>query len=259
MNIYFNLKSQCKKQLFLSFFILFSFIANAQNKTQFFFAEAAIGPSFPIGKFSNKNYTGNFLSNTDGLAKTGIGINLSLGYQLKKSFGTMLLFGYSQNKQDANSFEVYLKNTYGDTINTSIKTNNWSVFKVMAGGFFVAPFSPENKFSFRAKLLGGVCKTSIPGFKYFYSIPININPIFGNFSFGEVSLPWSFCYQVNAGLKYQLTPKIYLLMDAGYFGSSTFYKYLYNPNFPAFGNLVTAEKKIHLSSLQLMAGAGINF
>ena len=257
MKNYFILKLNFQKQLLHLFFLILSFVTNAQNKQPKFFAQAAIGPSFPIGQFSNKNYTGSFLSNTDGLAKTGIGINLSLGYQLKKSFGTMLLFGFSQNKQDASSFDVYLKNTYGSNITTSIKTNNWSVFKVMAGGFFVAPFSPENKFSFRAKLLAGVCKTGIPKFEYVYVNPQTTNS--GQLIFAKVSLPWTFCYQLNAGLQYQLSQKIYLLFDAAYFSGNPIYKYSYNPNFPEPGILVQAEKKIILSSIQLMAGAGINF
>lgn len=253
------LKSYLEKQFLLLFFLMLSLVTNAQNIKSKFVADAAIGPSFPIGKFSNKNYTGSFLSNADGLAKTGIGINLSLGYQLKKSFGSMLLLGYSQNKQDANSFDRYLKNTFGANINRSIKTNNWNIFKIMAGGFFVAPFSPANKFSFKSKLLGGVCKTSIPGFKYAYSVPGNPIGTAGGGTIAQVNLSWSFCYQISAGLKYQLTQKIYVLTDAGYFGSNPVYKYLYNPNFPNPGTLAPAEKKIHLSSLQLMAGAGINF
>jgi len=257
MKNYFILELNFQKQLLLLFFLMLSFISNAQNKQPKFFAEAAIGPSFPIGKFDNKNYTGSFLSNTDGLAKVGIGINFSIGYQLKQSFGTILSLGYSQNKQDANSFERYLKNSYGNNITTSIKTNNWSVFKVMAGGFFVAPFSPANKLSFHTKLLAGVCKTGIPKFEYFYVNPQTTNS--EQLIFAKVNLPWSFCFQVNAGIKYQLTPKIYLLIDAGYFGSNPVYKYLYNPNFPTPGNLATSEKSIRLSSLLVVAGAGFYF
>jgi hypothetical protein len=248
MNIYLNLKPHCKKQLFLFFFILFSFIATAQNKKTKFFAETSIGPSFPIGKFSNKKYTGSFLSNADGLAKTGVVINLSFGYQLKKTFGTMLLFGYSQNKQDANSFDRYLKNNFGDNTSTSVETNKWQVFKILGGGYLVVPFSAANKLSFRAKLLGGICKTNIPGFKYAYSVPGNPIPTVGSGTFAKINLPWSFCYQLTTGLNYQIAQKIYLLFDAGYFGSNPIYKYSYNPNFPP-RDLHCRQKRILLCLL----------
>lgn len=255
------LKSTFKTVFFLFSLILFffSFITNAQNKKLRYFTEGAIGPTFPTGKFANKSYNGSFLSNTDGLAKTGVAANLSIGFHLKNNYGALLCFGISQNKQDANSFDRYLKNTYGSNINTSIKANNWNVFKIMAGGFFAAPFSPASKFSFQAKVLAGLFKTNIPGLGYTYSSTDNSVPIIGNLSFAKVSLLWSFCYQVNAGIKYQFTQKFYLVSEFGYFGGTSNYKYMYNPNFPMPGNLVTGEKKIALSSIQLMAGAGINF
>lgn len=134
MENYFLFKLYLQKLLLLLIFIQFSFIATAQNKDTKLSAELAIGSSFPIGKFANKNYGGNLFSNSDGLAKTGIGINLSFGYQLNKSIGAALLFGYSLHKQDANSFDSYLKNTFGANTSTSVETHNWQVFKAMAGG-----------------------------------------------------------------------------------------------------------------------------
>lgn len=250
------LKSCLQKQLLLIFFLMLCLITNAQNIKPKYFAEAAIGSSFPTGNFANKNYTSGFRNNENGLAKIGIGLNLSVGYQLKKSYGTMLMFGYNQNKQDANSFDRYLKNTFGANTSTSVKTNNWQVFKIMGGGFFTTPFSPANKLLFKAKLLGGVCKTNIPGFKYFYSL---FQGSAGSLFLAKVSLPWSFCYQVNAGLKYQLAQKIYLVSDISYFGSNPVYKYLYNPNPNQPAYLLSAEKKISVSSVQLSAGAGFYF
>lgn len=123
----------------------------------------------------------------------------------------------------------------------------------------MVPFSAANKLSFRVKVLGGVCKTSIPGFKYAYSVPGNPTPAMGGVSFAKLALPWSFCYQLTAGLKYRLSQKIYLLFDGGYFGSKPVYEYSYNSNFPPTGSSLQVKKKITVSAFDVTAGAGIHF
>ena len=240
------------------FLVLLPVISKAQNSNALF-TEASFGASISVGKFANKEYDGNYLDQANGLAKVGEGLNLSFGYYIKNSLAVVLMLGGSQIKQDANSFDRYLKNTFGDNTSTSVETNNWQVFKILGGGYLVVPFSAANKLSFQVKLLGGVCKTNIPGSKYAYSVPGNPTPTVGGVTFAKINLPWSFCYQVNAGVKYQIIQKIYLLFDTGYFGSNPIYKYSYNPNFPSPGSSLQAKKNITVSALEVMAGAGIQF
>ncbi len=247
-----------KKISLLLLLALFSFITNAQKQSPYF-VEIKGGLYMPVGGFANKKYGGNYLDNADGLAKTGFAAGLTAGYKFKKSIAAIISFGYSKNKQDAASFETYLRSTFGSQVLTEVTTNSWSVFKVMAGGHFEAPFSASSQLSFSANLQAGICKTKIPAFGYVYTTGTGPFDQAGSLKYAEINLPWTFCYNVSTGIKYKLNNRIYLLVEGNYFNSSPVYKYSYNPDFPNPGPMVTAEKKISLSSIQVVAGVGIEF
>jgi hypothetical protein len=77
--------------------------------------------------------------------------------------------------------------------------------------------------------------------------------------YAKIKLPWAFCYTATAGIKYKLNSTAYLLAEGSWFNGSPVYKYSYNANFPNPGPMVAAEKKTSLSSIQAMAGIGIEF
>ncbi len=247
-----------KSSLLLSL-ILFGLVSNAQKHTSFF-VEAKGGLSFPVGGFANKNFTGAFLTNADGLAKTGLAAGATGGYQFKKSIAAILSFAYSHNKQDENSFDTYLKNSLGSNTTTNINTNAWNIFKIMVGGQFNTSFDAASKLSFRGSLQGGVCKTTIPEYNYGYSIGSGINQRVGSASFSKINLRWAFCYNVSAGIKYKLKQKFYLLSECSYFNSTPVYKFSYSQVIYNNGNISTnvinVEKKVSLSSILIQAGVG---
>jgi hypothetical protein len=233
--------------------------ASGQTANAHFFVELAAGASVPVGKFADKTYSSDFLkSDPSGLAKTGVGVSVTGGYHINKRWSVLLLLGGSQNMQDKKAYENYLKQKYGNNITTSVTTENWKVGKIMAGGYIEIPFSKSGKLFFRPKILTGICKAKAPKYSY---IGFDENGFLlpDNFTKSEEHPGWAFCYQAGAALKYSLSKKIYLLLDANYFNGTPALKYNYNPNFPNPGPATTPGKRnYNVSSVNTFFGAGIN-
>jgi hypothetical protein len=255
-----------KKNSLLLSLILFGFISAAQRHSSFF-VEAKGGLAFPVGGFANKNFTGAYLSNADGLAKIGFGAGVTGGYQIKKSIAAIVFFDYSSNKQDEKSFDAYIRNGGGSNtatgVTTNINTKAWNIFKIMGGGQFEAPFAAASKFYFRINAQAGVCKTAIPEFNYIYSIGSGINQQVSSVANKKINLRWAFCYSAGAGIKYKLKQKFYLLSECRYFNGKPVYKFSYSQvifnNGVISTNVINVEKKVNLSSIGIQVGAGFEF
>jgi hypothetical protein len=234
--------------------------AFSQPANPHFFAEVATGASVPVGKFADKTYTANFLNTKpSGLAKTGAGLSLTGGYRINERVSVLLLLGGSQNMQDKKSYENHLKQQYGNNITTSVTTNSWKVGKIMAGGLIALPVSKLGKLFFQPKLLAGICKIHIPKYSYI-GVDQNGFPLPDNLTRSENNPNWGFCYQAGAALKYAISKKMYLLLDANYFYGSPVLKYNYNPNFPNPGPATTSAKRnYNVSSVNIFLGAALNF
>jgi len=197
----------------------------APKKEPKFFAGITLGPSFPMGKFANKNFS----DTTAGLAKAGPSLNISAGYMLTPSVGVMVLFGGQENKMDPKSITNYLNQKYGDTVGTYASTKYWKTGRILAGGIFKFPLSKGEKLFFQGKILAGLLKTSYPGYIYAYGqvVPNVSNP--GNYnvliSSSSTPLDWAFCYQANVGLGWQLNRHISLVGDLSYFHAEARHKY----------------------------------
>jgi hypothetical protein len=232
----------------------------AQAATKSFYLELAIGSFFSVGKFANKTYTPtyNILNNNpSGLAKTGAGISLSLGYRINKSASVILILGGSQNKQDVKPYENYLKQQYGNNITTSVSTGNWKIGRIMAGGSLSIPVTKAGKLYVLPKIFAGICKTTIPGYSF---TAIDNNGLITGETRSKENLNWAFCYQAGAGLKYAISSKFYFTFDMNYFGTTHVVKYNYNPNFPVPGPATASGKrKYAISSVNTLLGVGINF
>ena len=76
----------------------------------------------------------------------------------------------------------------------------------------------------------------------------------------KMILMGGFCYQAGGVLKYSLSKKIYLLLDANYFYSSPVLKYNYNPDYPNQGPATAkAKRNYNVSSVNIFFGAGVVF
>jgi hypothetical protein len=136
---------------------------------------------------------------------------------------------------------------YGSNAPTLVITNDWKVAKVLTGGLFTLPVLKSNRLSLRSKLLAGFCKTSTPSSVY---------ATLGISTSGNVvtNLPWTFCYQITAGVSYKIYKWIYINGDIGYFGAGPAHKYKYYPNFP-LSNVAANGKNIYrIESINTMIG-----
>jgi opacity protein-like surface antigen len=226
--------------------------AYAQRQPTKLYAELSIGPSFPVGKFASKDYQ----DTSAGFANTGVAASISLGYRLNNKFSLLLNFGGSQHGRDAEPIEK----RYGQGMSgrdVTVTSDKWKAGKIMAGGRLSLPISSAGKVFFTSDLLAGVCKTAIP--EYSGVITVN-NMLSGSFMWSKISLPWSFSYQVGAGVNYNLNGKIYLLGHLSYFDSRPVHHTMRNTNPPNFaGPYVPVDIKYSLSSLNFLLGAGIGF
>jgi hypothetical protein len=246
------------KTLRITFISLMIFCGKtiAQKNDPKLFTGISFGPSFPVNKFGDKTFTFSPPDNNpSGLAKTGLSVNASFGYLINKSIGALLLLGGSFNKQDPAAFEDYLRQAYGNNIQTAVNTNTWKVFKIMAGGFYSISLPQSSKIMFQTKIVVGICKTAAPGHNWAIYDPGQMSAM--SFRQSKTTLPWSFCYQLSAGMQYPVSRRVYLLLDISYFNSNTRLKYSYNPNFPSPGPQVRAKRKYNLGSVNALIGIGI--
>jgi hypothetical protein len=248
-------KGRQKKILLLTFLFLACTCIRAQEKTKGGFVAISAGPAFTTGKFGSKTYDPSFLNNRPaGLGKTGEALTVSGGYYLNRSCGLFISLGGQTNRQDPAAFNAYLKKQYGDSIQTNIETREWKIAKILAGGFFELPLSASGKMFLQSKIAAGLAKTTVPA----YSYTTKVNPWFYTATAqSEISLHWSFAWQVNAGLGLRMNKDICLLLDLAYFDSRPAWKYSYYPNFPNTDPAVSAKRKYNLASLQLLAGIAI--
>jgi len=159
------------------------------------------GPSFPTGKFAEKN-TGYLGS---GYALTGAGAELTVGYRLSRTFGLVAMAGWQENKQRIDVSYI------GPDILLIIPPSghNWTIARLLTGISYSYPFSTHVGPTLQIRALGGFFKTSIPGVLNGWDIAEDSSP-----------LPWTFCYQADAGLKWKLSRKFSLTTMAGYTGGS---------------------------------------
>lgn len=259
------------KTILLTGILFFVFVvAKAQEHHSRLSVEVSVGPSFPVGKFASKD-TANIdpygSGKQPGWAKTGVGGQIVMRYQLTTSFGIILLAGGQLNTQDRNSLDKDIKSlfTWDKYARVESKTSSWKTGKVMAGGFFLLPIAETKELLFQGDILAGVCKTSIP--KYSYTVyDDSLSIVFGNpYSIAagrhsKITLPLSFCFQLSAGLKYFFTQKVFLTASINYFHAHPVRKYsIYADPMNPRGGKIEVKKKYGLSNINPEVGVGWSF
>ncbi|WP_205509126.1 hypothetical protein [Longitalea arenae] len=253
-----------KTPFLLTGFLLLTILAHAQEKESNLFVELSIGPSFPIGKFGDKNYK-SVLEDDEpaGLAKTGLNLQAAVGYYLGENFGLLLSPGYSIHAQDGSGYENFIKESTGamgapTASHAAVDAKSWKMLKLLAGAFLVTPLTMEEDLVLQTKITAGACKTAVPGYSFTAYNEQNGSSYAG--STGENSLNWAFCYQVSLGVKYQLNKKLHLLLDLNSFNATTAKEYTFT--FPFSPNPVpprTEKIKYRLAEVNVMAGLALSF
>jgi len=234
------------------------------QKTPKFLASVSIGVAFPVDKFGSKNFS----DSSAGWALPGPVLNVSFGYHITKSTGVMLLFSGQLNKQDADVFNNGIKESNGPVTEVQTTTSSWKVPKVMAGGFFNIPLYNPGKVLLKIAVLAGGVKSYFPGYSYSGTTNPTGSPADSrsySATFTGKELPWTFGYQVNAGINYKISSDIFLLADINYFNSDVESYAVYPRSTtviisPGPVPLPPPQKtKFSLASLNMMVGAGIRF
>jgi hypothetical protein len=214
-----------KRNLLLLIFLISLVRLQAQEAFSHWSAGLSVGPSFPTGHFGSKNIQ----DAKAGSAGVGIGAEITGGYAFNRSFGAALVINGQEDGLVAPPGQTSLVPV---TAMPSIVVHNghWKIARFLAGGVFNQPLSPRRGLSLGVRLLGGVLRTSIPG--YSYSFLSGATGQLGGVSTGSGKipgnvLPWTFCYQADAGLKWRLPHRIYLVADAGYAGATPELHYSY--------------------------------
>ena len=207
--LFFTGNHSCMKRMPILFILCLSLSickTYSQNTDLPFKAAISVGPSFPVGKFSN---TVPDSSTFPSAAKPGPSVTVSFSYGFRHShFGIEILGGWQQN--NVNDFAIARHLAAGMPAGSEIgvKTDNWHIWKILAGPTFEFPFTKNGKLSFECGVLGGVLKTTIPGYEIgaSYSNP----PIVSLQSVYKIPLPTTFCYQIDAGVTYRIAPDLLL-------------------------------------------------
>jgi hypothetical protein len=251
-----KLPAYMKKPIFLLFIVtLIAVQIIAQPSASKFSAEVLIGGSFPVGKFGDKSVSQLYANEFSGWAEPGPAVQLSLNYRLGTLYGISLVFGGQENKEDANSLNDFYNGAVGGSDTYSTNPDQWKIGRILAGGYLRIPVSNSNNVFLQPKLLAGILKTGIPGYSLTISTMSNGMLVDeGTEKLPSVSLPWAFCYQLGAGLAWDLTPRTSLSLDMNYFHSE-----------PSSKNTAYASQslgngtKFPVAGINLMAGAGIRF
>lgn len=236
-----------KKNLLLLLFLFVLIRMQAQKKFAPWSAGFSIGPSFPIGHFASKN----FYSYEAGSAATGVSAELTGGYAFSRSWGMALLVGGQDNAHNPIPYSRYFF-TVPFTVPVTV-TNahfpHWKIARILAGGVYAHSLSSREKLFLQIRLLAGVLKTNVPG----YSDDVYVGrsgPT--HIDVPEFHMSWTFSYQADAGLKWKLSGRTFLVANAGYSGAQPAYIYYESVSGRIYPASIPYTSPI--TSIQLRAG-----
>ncbi len=181
----------------------------AQEKPPRWSIGLAAGPAYPTGKFADLH---NGVS-TSGSVHPGGSAEISGSYQVCPSFSATLVVSGQINRgdgipyNDPPSGSPVISDTYND--------HYWRMARVQAGGVYTLPLSKDRRFALLVRVLGGIQKTKTADYSFAGYLP---SSGLTKFTYHGLSLPWTFTYEADAGLKWQLKRRIALVGYAGYNG-----------------------------------------
>ncbi len=228
-----------KKILLLSLVVLASFNVYAQNFKKESSITIAVGPSFPIGEFANKN----LYDNKAGLASVGGFASIGYGYQFSKFFGAIASVTGRIHGVDKNALQTYTL-PIGSGSSLSLKTSTWRFLRVMAGLSQSIPITKNEKLSLEIKELIGIQFINSPEIQMVGFIPGigSINTV------EESQSENSLAYGLGIGLNFKVDNKLKLKIFSDYQGGA-------RPKFTYVD--VTAVKQIHQETSVINVGLGL--
>jgi hypothetical protein len=240
----------------LAGFLCLGLVSNAQKKEHpKFLTEIALGPSFPIGRFASTSYKGK--NEIPGYAKPGLAAHLSIGYYLNQNVGVLFTTGFSSHSQDKDALRKDVESSYSGVTLTHLDLKNWKTVKLMGGGFFVTPLTPEGQLVLLTKLTAGVSQFAIPKREFWGSSQDGRTTITSINN--EGSLPWSFCYQVSLALEYKLNQNLYALLDINSFNTTAKKEFTFPSTDPRTPDPIIVKNTYKLATVNALVGVGVRF
>jgi hypothetical protein len=241
-----------KVALLLTGSLFLAFTLHAQKKQPKFLVDWSLGPSFPIGRFSETSYKDD--NEVAGFAKTGMAMQLSLGYYLNESVGVMLLSGYTAHPQNKKAYEDYFEGKISGLTITNMEAESWKTVKLVAGGFWTTSLAEEGKLALLTKLTAGVSKFAVPEIKWSGVYSGGTPGVSGEIK--KNALPWSFCYQVSAALEYKLSPSFNVFLDISSFNTTAKEEYNFtSPTSPT----ISGKNKYKQATVNTLLGISMRF
>lgn len=231
-----------KPRLLIAFIFSLWFLSGTAQEPLKFSADFSIGPSIPLGKYADKYFSA--VPNSNGLAKTGFSMYVNLRYGFSNHIGVALAAESSYNKQDPAAFSNYINNGASYQIDARIVTDYWRLFKLLTGLYYQGYFS-NHRLSYLISALAGTSKTTVPS--HSWAIYNQSGSLQNEEQQNAVPLPWSFAYQVQGELQYDLKNGLYLLFSADYFNAGS----------PLSDGLYYL--KYEFGSINMMFGTGFRF
>jgi len=236
---------------FFIFFILATPKLYSQNSDRQFKVTIDGGLSFPVGKFGSSAFNP---ATSQNAAKPGPAAAFTLAYRLKNShFGLKIIAGWQQNNVNNTAIARSMFDFYPSGSQIGAKSDNWHIWKWMAGPTIETPLSTNGKVSLEFNAVAGILKTKIPGYKYTVIYPDQNTVEFE--ARAPISLAASFCYQVSACLNYRITRSLFLNGDLSFMHSAPVHVFTYylGPNYPM---PVIISQTYPISSVNLLVGIG---
>jgi hypothetical protein len=195
--------------------LLFSIFIGTRCLGQHWELELGAGPSFPVGKFADKAFTGPL--GGSGLAKAGAGIALGLVYRPGGAIGYRFSASLSSNKQDLSDFPYYM-GLPPYAVPVKVTAHSWQVFSLLAGPEIHFPFG-HSGFELTASAQLGAFRTSVPSRYYAATADGQTASITNEGS--PKGLPWGFAYLLGEKLHYRLSPRMYASLGISYYDGFT--------------------------------------
>ncbi len=189
--------------LCLSFSQIFS-----QNKTNEL--SLSIGPSFPLGDYSNTSLNNEF----SGFAKTGQTISINFSRRLKNNLGLEAMLYGQRNPINTSAFANELSKSIGS--NWTVDEKSWYATSLLLGiSKELQVSSGKNKISIKPNVLAGVAYAQSPSIK----AESKMNDMYAKFTQSKTN-GFGASILVGTIVSYQFSPVIGLSFHLEYFTTS---------------------------------------
>ena len=239
--------------LFLVLFFLVTIKLYSQDTDLPFKATIALGPSIPVGKFTKTVPDSNTIQSA---ALPGPSVTFSFSYKFSHShFGVELMGGWQQNDVNDSAIARSLGGHLPPGSQIGVWSDNWHIWKLLIGPTFQIPLTKKGRTNFECAILGGILKTSIPGYGVgvFYDNPPTASEAFTS----KIPLSNAFCYQVNADINYKITRALCLTYYLSFMHATPVHTYNYYSDPPYFIlPPTTVHQAYPISSFNMLVGIG---